>query len=1109
MSLVDKVKDWFTQKREARLYNRLAKRESIDGLTSYVRFISENDLSFPIENPDFQKVILNVPYWKLNLEDLRGILKPVEHNLFENADSRPYQAWQAWIESYRTLKISPCHVEAAKSLKKASLGGHLDRLNKADFNFILEAFLDELSEVYPSFPKDKMREFPLLLFQFLLDYKINAAFLSKGQLLDWISKNLHGLFRHRVIQLGKVGALQDYIDYIQEVDASVPMMDSELRKKLFLFRIWPKRGDYPRLLLALLEGYLFNNILTSEPIEWRRWFYALQGMKESIDLSNPIKAKALLDAQRAGKLSQMSKEFYTHLMTHYQSELGKLLFEGSSDNWQEQLSILLEYTAIAHVIGPNSDSVDIIKRWTSNRPLRPRALDHLSDEEAFKAPISGVGSPHKASLSIYRNQFSEPTNLVLAGTTADTTLNSRIFSNMFAAGLISEREPTFVLSGGSVISFNPNSGSGFDEEQRTVFTPSIGIVGGTNFSGAIPSIGMTAQEVVSVISTEFQKYESKTGLAKLIQWRIDDPLNLESKILNTFYSQDNELHVIKGNGLSTGRTEASWALPLLHKNDAGRIEPIKIPIPLRLLGKQQLFTLITNARYAYLIQLIADAKEREEFARKIYEQQQRFVKRWRRLNEAQKLEECRIQPFVTISQKIDFNLGITVKVDPPEKQQKRIYEDFTRPGLMKSALEQAEKYKSVQKKLRKVNEPGGRADALTLKVLIDSGIRQSNLPIDFPNFQTKYAEWVDLCSSQIWNLIENWVIKRGLGSHVLAADNILFNSSIDEAAQYLYIEPWALVNMSDFVILIDNKKGLMETYPGTLTPSMEELIEPDETAGVSDPKSLHHAFSQWMNETFSMSNSWKKEQPQLEEEILNDSDIGHLVKFELAKRTLFAGKFREAIVAFGALRRLDLAPVYFWGAIACQCKSLEAMDYHLRNGANTPEEKANLLINKSLNILGKKPGNNQLDDFMDFLSRSDLDYVLSDRDVINQFVRSPQIPIDNQAKGWLNQLNSNNPAYLTQILLSPADILKTETRILGISALMREKIDRAILALSSLELFELAELMKDISSSISFSAGYSHSLKESFEPIYKKIRSMKYRTSQHEEKIEEFLSSIK
>src|SRR5205807_1958604 len=143
-----------------------------------------------------------------------------------------------------------------------------------------------------------------------------------------------------------------------------------------------------------------------------------------LPVTDPMLANAILAGTRNGKLSQLAREDCDYLLSCYLAAYGDLLDHTGSADRHSMLPVLCEFAAIAQILGPTAYSSSILQRWTNRGQRKPRALTHFSDEEAFDAPLRGVGSPNGISVTVYHaDHVTAPVRIAYAGLTGDRTLN--------------------------------------------------------------------------------------------------------------------------------------------------------------------------------------------------------------------------------------------------------------------------------------------------------------------------------------------------------------------------------------------------------------------------------------------------------------------------------------------------------------------------------------------------------------------------------------------------------------------------------------------------------------------------------------------------------------
>lgn len=891
-------------------------------------------------------------------------------------------------------------------------------------------------------------------------------------------------------------ALTDLLAFAIEHNRSFPIHNSKVRETLFNLSSWKVEGEYQSQIFLFVEEYLFDNVEQSQKNEWHTWLRASRTSAHHVDVMSPTISQALSYAHNSGKLDGLSSEDYDYLLGLYLQSYGEILDKTEPGDQQEMLPVLVEFATIAQILGPSEYSTRTLNNWARHRPLQPRALIGMSNEQVYYAPIRGVGSPHGVSVTIYQDAGSgTPIRISCAGSTGDATLNSQVFTSLFATALACDSEPTFVTSGGATLSLESRSRESVTRPTTNLLSAVIGPGGPVEPRSGAPTLGMSTEEAMTLVSDLFDRFQTSTGVVHVMRWQIEDAIQLENQITQALQVKDGSPFVIKSDDHYSEGAGVIHVIPLLHRNDKGTVEPIEIEIPYHLLGAEKVFNLLRKARQTYMEQLISNGQRRLELARRAYEEQDKQVKHWASLSEEQKEAICQRQPWVTITQSYDFELGLIIPLDPPEKVPRRDYEEYQRPQIRDHAREYAKRFAALCQKLEELNKPEGKADILTFKLLVDSMIRQA--PLSIPSrFQVEYRNWVEHSSFLVWAAIEGWARSRGFPPGTLAADNVLFNTTlkVTRRRKSVVIQPWIMVDLHDFAIRIDRQKGVMEVFPSGKTPALADVFISDPENNIIDLSSLHKRFCLWVTNNLLLDDREKQEDA-IRSKIFNDSQIRAMITLAKAKQLLFKGDASQAQKIISTIRKFDLAPVYFWGAVAHQYQFLERNQtrFGLKLSQYSQREKAQRLLNAAVATLiefSKPPE--------DVRSKSADPYRLT-RTATS---RRALVPVDKEAKRFLQQLQSRDASFI-QGLLEQQPIFELEGKSLNWSEDDQKRFSAAVYALSSLEFLHLAETMKNTASGLPFEGVWTPNLKQDLKRVIEQTRSLTFRDSPITPQIEE------
>ena len=928
MSVWHTFHTWILNQQEARLRRRLIKKCDSRALRHLLAFTVKHNRQFPIHDTRLRNALFAVHSWQTEDSYQAYLFASVESYLFQHVQQSSAHEWQVWLRESQRLQhpISAGDPSTAKAIWEAYTTGKLIGLQSPtnNDNYPYKYLADNYWRTYPQVPHQLGSVELWEALPIILEYAASAQYLQPSEYAQWVLDRREKILRDRFIEKASLSTLEDLLDSVANYDRPFPVDQPSVRKSLFSLKSWQIGEQYQERLFLCVEGYLFDNIQQSHADEWKIWLSASRQVGRQIKVMNPVSAEALLEAYNAGKLINLPQEDYDYLLHCYRREYGEILERAEPTAERQALPVLLELATIAQLIGPDESYHSILERWAQQRPHRPRSLRNMNDEQAYHAPRCSVGSPHRVSITICRDPASNaPVRITCTGTTGDATLNTHIFTDLFAAALACDNEPTFLMPNGCVLSLQRQLSNSADPASEPLLSAVIGPGGPVQPTTRTPTLGMDLQDAMLLLTGTFEYYQEVTGLVQVQDfedWQKDRADELERRIRAKLLVCDGGSYDIDISDIRPKEAGVIHAIPLLHRDNNGAVVPIEIEIPYHLLGAAKVFDLLHNARLGYIEQLITAGRLRQVFAERTYEEQNKQVERWQSFTSQEKQRAIQQQPFVTITYEVNFDLGITKKYEVPQQQDRLDYEEVTRPQLRDSARQSARKYAALIEKLRTLNMPGGLADILTFKLLLDAMLREASLPIAHAGFQKQYKEWVEISTIPIWAAIHEWAVKRGLSADTLAADNILFNARLQVDTQSVVIQPWVMVDLHDSVIRIDGEKGLMEVLRGSQTITLADTLVPDSNHDIHSLKSLHDTFCMWTREAFSREDKYAA----LRSEISSNYRFYAVVQLERAKQLLFNGNVTQAINIFDDIRRYDLAPIYFWGAVAQQGQLVKA-----------------------------------------------------------------------------------------------------------------------------------------------------------------------------------------
>jgi hypothetical protein len=881
---------------------------------------------------------------------------------------------------------------------------------------------------------------------------------------------------------------------------------------------------YQKQFIVLIEKSILP-ISKSKQI-WYKWIDYYRKKCILIDTISPEISMAIERVLDSDIINDIPDILYNHLLDSYREKYDKLLTTKGELSQNEFDKLFLSYSALVGMRGETKQSEKIFKDWLSKNKTRPRALDNFSDQEAYNAALKGVGSPNGVCITSFHDTLNNhPQKITCAGSTGDKVLNSLISSALYAAALSCNQEPTFVLSGSSLLSISIDINERDDELCRhgdllpAVLTPT----GLTEPKKDLPTLGMELDEAMLLVSKLFDELRDYTGLVQVHRRSLDRFNSLAERIIELFKNNTQEFYELKSDPSTIDNLGAIDIIPYFFRNSEGKIDAITIKVPFSIINYENVYELMNYVRKEHVERLIEAGKRRKMYAYKVFREHSDRVEMWKQLP-VKKKQLCKNQ-FIEIDGYYDFKLGITRKYSKIKKISRYEYEETQRPGIKQDALLYHNKFEKLCNKLQELNKEGGKADILALKLLMDSMLRQAPIEMDNTAFQKAYKEWKTNTLVSVWAIIQNWAKDNDVLEDDLAADNIAFNTEILKSENSVLIKPMIVLDMNDFIAHIDTKKGRVKIKPALKMPKLSDILIQNKTLGIDDVENLHSKFIEWLQNCFKSDK--REELENTKKHVLHSKGEKHylVIQIEIAKQDIIKGKIKRAMETLENLKKHDIASIYFWAAVAYQCKYLNDTQF-LRNRIKNlispqrsylyePEsnqskaELAKVIYSLSCQMLIehiKLKQNIITDKARDlnrlFLSENKAQKLKHDTNVFvssqlsesrvisNMDARSlgeryfkklvnslqPELPIDEKASKFLQQLNAKNSQFVEK-LVEDNRIEHIEDADLKVTIKDMREIENALAALSSLELLNLAEKMRDLTSEISFEGDDTRSVK--------------------------------
>jgi len=674
----------------------------------------------------------------------------------------------------------------------------------------------------------------------------------------------------------------------------------------------------------------------------------------------------------------------------------------------------------------NSVAAASLRRWWERVAVKPPAFEFVTEAQALDAPVRGVGSPNGVAITTVYKGSRVPIRLVSAGRTPDELVNSWLDDAIFATALACNAEPTILSTAGSVLTLSGKEGPSQADEAEPVVSAVLGPSGLVEPTGKAPSLGLSFEQSLSLVAEVFRRLETSSGLVRAETWDARDGEALDAAVQAALANP--EVQDVRSDPKMLSVGAVLHATPFTDRSPDGQVTPISISIPYQLLGAQRLFGVLRAARTVSLDGLTRDAKHRESVARRAKEDHQQAMDEWQARGAEGQQEECRRRPEVTVTHRYDFRLGRHVRLPQSLKVARRTYEEEYRPQIVRGATEFEQRFHELVASLDAIAVPGGRADMLTLKLLVDSAIRGASLPLAAAGFQKDFERWSAIAAPTIWAHVMAWCAERGYPLEELAAPNVVFNVRLDWRKSQLILEPWALVDLQNYVIEVDPLAGRLRICMGSRPASVEDTVLSNERFGRLDALGLHTLFDSWLERHPYPLTIATSHEGLIPAEMLNGEHRTPIL-FAFARTLFLAGKWEDARRLVLQIRNEDRPEIYFLGALTYL--------------AGSP-------------FLRQRPEYQAITKLGDHESRARqectlaCDLIMGGRDT-NHF---PQ-----ECRRFLEQLVACDPAFLGKLLLNrtsshPLSVLQDQES--------DQNIQSASAAASALELLHLAETASEV-----------------------------------------------
>ncbi len=720
----------------------------------------------------------------------------------------------------------------------------------------------------------------------------------------------------------------------------------------------------------------------------------------------------------------------------------------------------------------------------------PRSLLTCKDQEAFKAPVRGIGSPNGVHITVYKVPgVPHPVQLSFAGCTGDQELNSRIFSSLYALAISSDSEPTLITTNGGTVSVLPLPGR---EESGNLLKFALGPTGPVEPTRGIPSLGMETGEAMILVGDFLRESQGLTGLVQVHEWHYSNLYSFEAEIRQAFAMAGHERHQFRNPEYPQSNTGVITTLPVLYKYSGTDIRPVSIDIPYTLINLKKFTKQVNMVRQEHMKLLYDACQKRISYAKESLQSETIQYECWKQLVvDGKDAEFCRSSPVVYISGEYNFELGVTVVVDPPREIERRDFEENHRPLNIKAAEESVERYEALHTKLKAIDTENGKAGILTTKYLVDSIIRRAPLLTRDNMIRQHYERLLKTASILLWTPIIARAKELGFDPAILAADNVVFNTSIKN--ECMVIEPYYLVDINNFIAECGGDHAIIKIAPSNREPALHETLIPDPANEITSLTALHTAFNRWMDTTYNFRLDTHNEINSLAEStgVFEQPALHTEIWIEYGKQCLLSQNKDKAARLFEEVLRYDFASVFYWNALFNQYLYFDQM--RIFNQNLTPFDKLSnterFLVNK-LKIM-----NNRIDELR---RRIQSGRATEEEESEYALLSSTEpVPLSRKVSDFLEQLASKDLelsqqlhfSYIRQLTAGQKSGTLLEQE-LNLSPEDVKKRSNFFSAIAAVELLNLAVYISNVAQNIDFSIKSPIEVRQILKKIIEEINNL-------------------